>query len=369
MEKKKITWMEEEFHDLDRDDTYAVDRSNMYSWLEKIDKILSSSLSRFLGKIDTVASINHEIREVLVCGMGGSAIAGDVAWLAVQDMLPVPYRVIKGYSAPASLGPGSLQIVVSYSGNTEESIWAYTQGHNRGADVVAITSGGALAELASHAGRPCVLVPPDCPAPRLALGYLLTAVLAVLDRAFDEIHGLEETVEEAVVSLKHGIRKYEKGLGLQKNIAKRLAADIHGAYPVIIGSDLTWPAALRFQTQLNENSKWPCHATRLPEMNHNEIVAYSNPGPAASRTGIVMLRDKDDHPRVQLRQDFTVDMIENTVAWVRQLKGEGKNAFARVCNLLQAADFTSYYLACGRGIDPMDIAAISILKEHLGKVK
>ena len=368
MKDIETTWPEE-FRDLDSPETYAFDKSDMYSWIEKWDKLLSTGMSRFMGNIEGKFPNGRDIKEVLVCGMGGSAITGDVAYMAVREMLPVPYRVIRSYSPPASLGEGSLEIVVSYSGNTEEAVWAYTQGHNRGAKVVVVASGGALVELATRHGWPFIELPADCPAPRLALGYLVPAVLAVIDRVFDEVHGLEDITEDAVVALRRGVKRYERRLGTQKNVAKRLASEMHGAFPVIVGSDLTRPAAMRFQTQLNENAKWPAHAAELPEMNHNEIVAYTCRGPASSRTGVLLLRDRDDHPRVQLRQDFTADMLDEKVAWIRQMKGEGKSVFARVMNLIQAADYTSYYLACGRGVDPLDISAISTLKDRLGKVQ
>jgi glucose/mannose-6-phosphate isomerase len=369
MGNQKNKCIEEELRDLDRDETFKVDRFDMYSWIQNNYKMLTHGLTEYIGKLDPVVPSGKSIREVLVCGMGGSAIAGDLANVAVQNFLPVPYSVVKSYQAPNSIGEGTLQIIISYSGNTEESIWAYTQGHNRGANIVVITAGGALEELASLNGYPCIMIPPDCPAPRLALGYLVTAALAVLDNVFHEITGIDEIVQDAIISVKRGVKKFEKALPLQKNFTKQLAVDIHKVCPVVIGSDITWPAALRFQTQLNENAKWPCHASRLPEMDHNEIVAYSHSGPATSRTGIILMRDKDDHVRTQLRQDFTIDLLENSVAWIKQLKGEGKNCFARVCNLIQAADFTSYYLACARGLDPFEIQAISSLKDRLGKIK
>jgi glucose/mannose-6-phosphate isomerase len=361
--------MAEDFEDLDSPTTYAVDPSGVYGWIEKWDSQLEDGSGRYVGKIDLRDLKKAEISEVIVCGMGGSAIAGDVAFAAVREMVPVPCGVVRGYVLPLSLGKSTLQIVVSYSGDTEESISAYTQGHNRGAKVVVVASGGALKDVARHHGCPCIELPPDCLAPRTALGYLLTAVLGVLMSAFDEVHGLEEMIGDAVTSLKRGLKRFERDLPFEKNQTKQLAHDIHGVFPVVVGTELTFPAALRFQAQLNENSKWPCHASKLPEMNHNEVVAYSQPGPATKRTGIIMLLDEDDHPRTQARQNFTIDLLEQHVAWVGRLKGEGKGSFARLINLIQAADFTSYYLACGRGLDPRRIRAIDELKDRMGKVQ
>jgi glucose/mannose-6-phosphate isomerase len=362
-------WPEEEFQDLDKEETYQVDRSDMYGFIRKSAEMVSFGLNEFIGKLSDRLSGIKGVSEILVCGMGGSAISGEVAYAAVRDMLKVPYRVVRYYCPQSSIKKSTLLVIVSYSGNTEESIWAYTQGHDKGANVVTISSGGALAELSARHGHPHIRLPGDCPAPRLALGYLVAALLAILEAVFDEVNGLGNVLDHTVTALKSGEKRFDRDLPLQKNIAKKLAMDIHQAFPVIIGSDLTWPAALRFQTQLNENAKWPAHASMFPEMNHNEIVAYTRPGPLTRHIGAILLRDADDHPRVQLRQDFTADMLETGLAWVRQLKGEGMNPFARLMNLIQIADYTSYYLACGRGIDPMEINAISILKERMGKAK
>ena len=364
-----MNWLAEDFEDLDDPTTYAVDPSGVCGWIERWPQQLEEGIKKYIGKLDFSIPEAGSISEVLICGMGGSAIAGDVAYSAVRDMISVPYRVVRGYILPKSLGENTFQIVVSYSGNTEEAIWAYSQGHNHGAKIVVITSGGALAEMAEHHNYPLILLPPDCLAPRMALGYLLAAVLGVLDAVFDAVRISETDLDDAVTSLKRGKKKYARELPYEKNFAKKLAHDIHGVFPVVVASELTWPVALRFQAQLNENSKWPCHPTRIPEMNHNEIVACSQPGPATKRTGIIMLRDRDDHPRVKFRQDFTIDIIETHTAWVKMLKGEGKTLLGRVLSLIQTADYVSYYLACARGLDPVRIRAIDELKDKLGKVQ
>ncbi len=364
-----MIWAHEDFEDLDGPATYAADPSGVYGWIETSDQRLSDAKSLYLGASRPPIERRDDIREVLICGMGGSAISGDIAYSVTSQSLPVPCRVVRGYTLPVSLGPGTLLIVVSYSGNTEESVWAYTQGHNRMANVVAIATGGALGDLADRHGTPLVKLPTDYPAPRLALPHLLCAVLSVLSAAFEGMEFIHESVEDAIVSLKRGANRYSRDLQYDKNFAKRLAYDIHGSFPVIAAAELTWPAALRFQAQINENSKWPCHACMIPEMNHNEVVAYAQAGPATGRTGILFLRDKDDHPRVKFRQDFTSDLVRKHVAWVHELKGEGKTLLGRLMSMMQTADYTSYYLACARGLDPLTIRAIDTLKERLGKIQ
>jgi glucose/mannose-6-phosphate isomerase len=364
-----MSWMLEDFEDLDNPVTFSIDPSGVYDWIENGYSKLDEAIGDLWGKVDIRLNPEVTIREVLVCGMGGSGIAGDIAGSVVYRDLPVPYRVIKGYRLPKSTGENSLVLILSYSGNTEEIVWCYTQAHNHGAQCVAISKGGAIRDMAEKFGCPHISLPDYYPAPRLALGHLLTAVLSCLNEAFHGLGYLEDSLRESVTILKQGLNKYSKDLEFEKNFAKKLAFDIHNAWPVIIGTELTWPVATRFQAQLNENSKWPAHAAKLPEMNHNEIVAYSQPGPATKKTGVLMLRDKDDHARIQQRQDFTIDLIQKHVAWVHQLKGEGRTQLGRIMSLLQTADYTSYYLACARSLDPAGIRSIETLKERLGKLK
>jgi glucose/mannose-6-phosphate isomerase len=370
MTKKKNEFCaKEHFADLDSAETYKADIHGMYDWIRHSDRPFAEGMSKFKNAIKGQIKNIKDIREILICGMGGSAICGDVANVAFGHNLQIPYRVIRGYSLPSSLGPNTLQIVVSYSGGTEESIWAYTQGHNRSAKIIVLCSGGILKELADRHKHPVITLSTGYPAPRLALSHMSTAIISIISELFGEPEGLEDKLKDTAQVLRRASKKFDKELPIEKNFAKRIAKDLHGVSPVIIGSELTWPAALRFQSQLNENSKWPAHACMIPEMNHNEIVAYTRDGIATFHTGVILLKDKDDHPRVRLRQDFTAGMIEETVSWVSEMKGEGKSPFARVMSLILAADYTSYYFACGRGIDPLEINAISNLKDRLGKMK
>ena len=364
-----MAWIREDFEDLDNPTTYSYDPSGVYGWIDNASRLLDNAIKENWGKVDIGDTVGKEFREVLVCGMGGSGIAGDLAYSIVARDIPLPFRVIKGYELPNSVDKSSLVLILSYSGNTEEVVWCYTQAHNREAHCVAISKGGAIGEMAQKFGCPQIPLPTDYPAPRLALWHLLIVVLSCLYKAFPYLGSIEDALHDSVQTLKRGANKYSKELEFGKNFAKKLAWDIHQVWPVIIGSELTWPVAKRFQAQLNENAKWPAAASCLPEMNHNEIVAFSQPGPATSATGIIMLRDKDDHARVHHRQDFTIDLVQKHVAWVHQLKGEGKTHMSRIVSLLQTIDYTSYYLACGRGLDPAAIRSIDILKERLGKLQ
>ncbi|HDS30665.1 MAG TPA: SIS domain-containing protein, partial [Firmicutes bacterium] len=253
-----MNWMKEDFEDLDNPATFAVDPSGMYGWIERMCDHLDDGAKKYLGKIIPKKYFGDGINNVVVCGMGGSAISGDFAFSAVREIIPVPFKVVRGYIEPRLLNPETLQIVISYSGNTEETIWCYEQGLSRGAKIVAIASGGELKNLAKRDGTPFVELPDDFLAPRLALGMMIPAILGVLESAFDNINGLDELIRDAVDSLKLGLNGFARDLPYDNNFPKKLAHDIHGVFPVVIASDLTLPVATRFQAQLNENSKWPC---------------------------------------------------------------------------------------------------------------
>ena len=157
--------------------------------------------------------------------------------------------------------------------------------------------------------------------------------------------------------LSEGAEMAAREIEFDRNQAKKLARDIHSCFPVIIGDETTYPAAFRFMTQLNENAKWPCHATSLPEMSHNEIVAYSNANPITNKLGIIFLRGSENK-RIKIRQDEMIRMFDKKAAFVREFH-------TGVMHLILFADFVSYYLACARGLDPSDICPITELKEKL----
>ncbi|MFH1677162.1 MAG: bifunctional phosphoglucose/phosphomannose isomerase [bacterium] len=352
---------ETEFEDLDNPQTYAVDPKGFYKWIFESGKQLEEAVEKHFAEIAEKSS--EGITHVTVCGMGGSAIAGDVLYGYIREQLPVPYNVIRGYEAPSGLGPGTLLIAISYSGNTEETISLFEEGIKRGAKIAVICSGGKLEELAKKHDCRLIKVRDDIPAPRLALPTLLAALASVLNENFTETIGIKRELDNSVKELNQNAEEVAREIEFDRNPAKKLARDIHSCFPILIGTEITYPAAFRFMTQLNENAKWPCHATSLPEMSHNEIVAYSQANWITKKLGIIFLRHTSDNERIKIRQDEMIRMFDKKAAFVREFMT------GSVMSSILFADFVSYYLACAQGLDPSDISPITDLKEKLNGMR
>jgi glucose/mannose-6-phosphate isomerase len=300
---------------------------------------------------------------VLVCGMGGSAIAGDLAAAVVPGALIV---VNKGYSLPGwSADWRPLVIAVSYSGNTEETRSVVGQAQALGLPVAVVAGGGALADLADQGSLPVVRVPSGLQ-PRAALGYLTGGVLRILESAGVAGRQVEALREAAsVVDELWGVGPS----GPAGQLAQDLADGLAGRISVIYGSNgVTAPVAQRWKTQINENGKRPAFWSVLPELDHNEIVGWSAMENLTRRAvGIVLLRDRDEHPQVQRRFTLTANLISGNVPLVGEVWSQGESRLARMAGLALIGDLVSVHLAEQEGIDPVPVDIIEDLKVLLGK--
>jgi glucose/mannose-6-phosphate isomerase len=316
---------------------------------------------RWAADLDLPSLPRAEI--VLVCGMGGSAIAGDLAAAAVPAALIV---VNKEYSLPEwAAGLRPLVIAVSYSGNTEETRSVVTQALALDLRVAVVAGGGALADMADRGNLPIVRVPTGLQ-PRAALGYLTGGVLRVLESA--SVAGRQvEALHEAssVVDELWGVGPS----GPAGQLALDLAEGLAGRIPLIYGSSgVTAPVAQRWKTQINENGKRPAFWSVLPELDHNEIVGWSAMETLTRRAvGIVLLRDREEHPQVQRRFTLTANLISGSVPLVGEVWSQGESRLARIAGLTLIGDLVSVHLAEQEGIDPVPVDIIEHLKVLLGK--
>jgi glucose/mannose-6-phosphate isomerase len=300
---------------------------------------------------------------VVVLGMGGSGIAGDVIRAVYADVVAVPIVVGKGYAIPAFCGPRTIVLSVSFSGETEETLAATRAAAARGCRVISLSSGGALAKLAAEEGRPHVAIPADAIMPRAALGYLVGACIGVLE-ALGTIPAAGEDVAQAVTFATGLADRLEAGRPTDDNEAKATASWIHGRTPVIWGSEgLAEAAALRWKTQLNENAKVPAFHATLPELDHNDVEGWSD----GIGTGFVavVLRHADEHPRIAARVGITRALVGTAGLEVREVRASGASKLQRLLSLVLLGDFTSVYLAILRGVDPTPVPVLSELKERL----
>jgi glucose/mannose-6-phosphate isomerase len=291
---------------------------------------------------------------LIICGMGGSAIGGDLAAAALGDRLTRPLLTVRGYEVPSWVTPGWTILCSSYSGDTEETLACFAAAEALGARRIAASTGGDLVEAAREAGVPVIGLPGLLPAPRTAVAYVLVCAteVAALAGIAPRIH---TEIDAAAAFLA------EQSDDLQA-LAADLAARLGGTVPVITGSDLTAPVARRWKTQFNENPKLHAFFSELPEADHNEICGWT--GDAFSA---VLLEDADQHPRERRRFELTGEAIAEAGAEVVRIETQGETRVARLLWATMLGDLVSLALAEARGVDPLPVEAIDNFKAALGK--
>jgi glucose/mannose-6-phosphate isomerase len=303
---------------------------------------------------------------LLVCGMGGSAIGGDLARACIGERATAPIRVTRAYAPEPWLGDKTLVLCVSYSGETEETLASYEAARAAGAPRVALTTGGRLAAAARADGVPVIGVPAGMQ-PRAAVVYMTVAALecAAASGAGPSLH---RELQDASAELAEFARAWAPD-GPECGVPGQLARAMDGVVPIVYGVGLTAAVARRWKTQLNENAKVPAFFSELPEADHNEICGYSVQ-PAAPVQAI-FLEEPEQDPRLTRRVEATAEVAAGGVtggrAATQRLAARGRSATARVLSLVLLGDLVSVYLAALRGVDPTPVAAIERLKRLLAE--
>ena len=339
-----------------------IDTANMGSLLIGFSRQVSQGIE--LGRAVSIDLPKDDLRHILVIGMGGSAIGGDLLRSYLSPHLRIPVLVNRNYKLPRFAGPGTLTFVVSYSGNTEETQSAFQVARKEGCFPVLITSGGRLASEGARYSFPVIIVPPGLP-PRVALGYLFFPLLGLLEKiglAPPQQEALKET-EDLLFQLSQA---YSPQCPTYANMAKQLALKLQGKIPWVYGvQDHTEAIALRWKGQMNENSKALAVYNLFPELNHNEIAGWEVSERFLEEIAWVFLKDKDDLPRISKRMEITAKLAGQSGIQVLQAISEGKNRLARLFSLIYLGDFVSYYLALLKGVDPTPVASLDYLKREL----
>lgn len=302
-----------------------------------------------------------QLDEILVLGMGGSAIGADLAAGFIAPFAPVPVWTWRGYGLPGWVDRNTLVIASSHSGGTEETLSGWAEAKKRGARRLAITTGGTLAETADDAP---VLRFNYRSQPRAALGYSLTLMLGVLWKA-GLTDDLEADLEKALALLESARQEWQPGTPLEENLAKRLAAWFHSGLPVIFGAEHLAAVARRWTTQINENSKAWAFWAEMPELNHNIVVGFEHPRGVAEATRVTALLSPNYNERVATRFEITGQLMDEAgVVWL-PIAAEGADRLAEMLWTIYLGDFVSYYLAMLNAVDPTPIEPIQKLKEQL----
>lgn len=340
------------------------DKSNMFGLIYALPDQLESAQAAIsaveLPVLSTIAA-------VVVTGLGGSAVGGDLLRSYAGDKCIVPILVNRHYTLPQFVDPTTLVLCVSYSGNTEETLAAYEDAKARGAQVVAITSGGELQRRAVE-DAVSVLTVPGGLQPRAALGYLFVPQLLLLAHHHllsESVVNTELTETITVLASMRELLKPESPM--EANVAKQLAAELHGRIPIVhSAAGLTEIASYRWKTQINENAQSLAFAHQYPELNHNEIVGFDVPVDLVEHVDVITLHAAHTHPRVQRRMEITNDeLLRPTGCRQWHVYAEGESELAQLFSLVYVGDYTSAYLGLTYGFDPTPVDKISLLKNRL----
>lgn len=302
------------------------------------------------------------ITNVLVLGMGGSGIAGDFLTVTAGPFMSLPVVVVKNYTTPSYVSESTLVMAVSASGNTAETIEATITAASLGGQVVAVTGGGRLGELAGSWGAPVIPVDPTIPMPRAGLGAVGIPPLVVLER-MGFFPGAGEWIGLAVEQLRRRGAELTGPASPALDLARRIGRTL----PIIYGGGGTGDvAARRWKTQINENAKVPAFSNTVPELCHNEVVGWGQHGDVTRQVfSLVFLRHDDEHPAVGETFAVLSEMIGEVVSDIHEVEAGGDGVIAQVLDMMMFGDAVSLEMAGLEGIDPGPIPAIAELKSRL----
>ncbi len=338
------------------------DKSDMLGRVLAMPQHFSEALARAQGVALNISA--SSLNGIMVAGMGGSAMSGDVARGLTLDSLALPLQVSRSYELPGWVSANSLVIISSYSGNTEEALAAFEMARARGAKIICITSGGKLQAQAQSDKLTVFSLPAGFP-PRSALAHLTVPLLMILHRLGLTPDPAADINETCLLLEKLGQQWGPSAEGPQ-NLAKNLAQALTQRLPIIYASyGLFEVAAWRWKEQFCENAEILAWHNAFPEMNHNELVGWGLRRALDQNLQALYLRDRQDHARIQKRMEVTRTLIAQSSAPVLEVWSEGHSLLARLFSLIFLGDLVSVYLAILNGVDPTPVKKIDFLKERL----
>ncbi len=321
------------------------------------------ALAEELARAFELPAVKH-IQNIVICGMGGSAIGGDLLKAYTVDQIKLPVEVVRNYNLPNYVDSRTLVIASSYSGNTEEAMEGYKDAKNRGAKIAAITTGGKLSAHCKRDGNPCLQIPGGL-SPRAATGYSFFPLLIFFER-WGLIENQEKAIQSVYKILDTSIKQNGYLVPESENQAKQLAQKLHGNLPVIYADQRHfYPIGARWRGQMNENAKHFAHDSILPEMNHNEILGWKNPSPILKKTHVIYLLDKGIHKQTHKRFEIMKSIINEYTDGITEVHSQGSTLLARMFSTINFGDFVSCYLAFLNKQEPTPIPAIDYLKGEL----
>jgi glucose/mannose-6-phosphate isomerase len=350
----------------DLDYFQKLDTLNMLGEIDKLPDQLGSAYQ--LG-------LQHElpewkdIKQVVIAGMGGSAIGADLLASYCASLTPIPVSVQRDYGLPLyARGAETLVICSSHSGNTEETLDAFEAACRAQCHVIVVTTGGELAKRAKENSIPLWTFEHQGQ-PRAAVGFSFGLLLALFQR-LGLIPDQQEALEDAIASMKRSQTRLRPDVLAVKNPAKRYAGQLMGRWVTIVGSGLLTTIARRWKGQINEIAKAAANFEFLPEANHNTLAGIMHPQEVLNpHTMTLFLRAPSDHPRNRLRSDLTRKAFMLEGMNTDYVDARGNTPLANMWTLILFGDYMAYYLAMGYGVDPTPVAALVDFKRSMAEAQ
>jgi glucose/mannose-6-phosphate isomerase len=331
------------------------DTQNQFKVLQDSHKQISDAWE---NQVNLSKLKKKKFSSIVFCGLGGSAISGDLLCDYLSGELKLPFNVVRGYKLPSFVDERTLVIISSYSGNTEETISCFEQAQKKKSNIVVITSGGKIGEKASAKKIASIKIQSGFQ-PRYALGLSFFSLLKLMQ---------ELGLVKEEINVKKIIKLWQsrgEEYSSDNNLAIQIAGQIVGFIPVIYSSEFLSSTGYRLKCQLNENSKLHSFHHCLPEMNHNEIIGWESYKEKQFNTKVIYLIDKEFHPQNKKRFDILKEILHEQKVEVLTLSSSEKNKKVRIMDLIFLADWISFYASVLRGFDPSEIDFIHRMKQRL----
>jgi glucose/mannose-6-phosphate isomerase len=342
------------------DEIRKIDCRDMLGLCEKMPEFSRDAL-----KLAEKVEITYKKpKNVVIVGMGGSAIGGELLKDWLRDKASTSIEVCRDYVLPAYVDEESLVIAVSYSGETEETLSAFLRAVERRCMIVTVSSGGHLGAFSQKLDIPYIQVPEGF-APRAAIAYLFFPLVTVMKKI--GVAKEADEVEESLQVLREASEENALNVPLKNNRAKKLASKIEGTIPIVYGFRQYSAVARRLKCQFNENSKVPSKFDLFSELNHNEVVGWEASDNLTKNFSIVFLRDPEEPPEIQHRIQITKQIASPKVSRILEIQALGEKKLAKMLSAQYVGDFASIYLAILRGVDPSPTKTISYLKQEMKK--
>lgn len=344
---------------LDKIDFKKADPKQMIAHVENFSVMCRDAY--LLSQNLTLPSYFIKARKIVLMGMGGSGQAADIVKVLLEESTDLVVKSVHGYTLPNFVDKDTLVIVCSYSGNTEESLSIFRDANDKGAKLLAITTGGKLKILADKFRMPSFVFSYDCP-PRASFPYQFVFLLSIFEKlGFWELN--EESFAHILDILDKGMKKFDSNSNLFENPAKILAEKIHDSILLIYASEKLMGVANRFKAQFNENSKNMAFVETLPELNHTSVEGYRYP---KAKFSVLSLESMYEIDRIILRQNITTEIIQKNKTDCERIKFVQANTrLSEILLFVVFGDFVSYYLALLNQTDPSMNKVIDHLKERL----